>query len=260
VRWWLITMFAAGCGFNVEAGGVPGGDDQPDPTEPDAGTTIVPRMCSTNDPELRLCIDFDDTTNLALDGSPSALPVDAANLVPMQRAAEGAVTVGATSHIWIAETPKLDIREDLTVSMWIKADVGITTITNRWLFDNNTQYFASLRPDGSIRCGAGTRTTDTPPIILDGNWHHVACAYEDDEMVAYVDGHVASCLEFSERDIPVGGNDGFAVGANLSGGAGAKFAEQFVGGIDNVQVFSRLVPPSELCSAAGNTVCNTVCP
>jgi hypothetical protein len=256
----LAALVVSGCGFSIDADGV-GGDDQPGPTEPDAGTTVVPRMCSTSDPSLRLCIDFDDQTNLATDGSSSAHVVDAANLVPMQRDAEGAVQVNAASHIYIPESPKLDIPEDLTVSLWIKADLGVTALATRWLFDNNTQYFASMRADGSIRCGSGTRVTDSPPILLDGQWHHVACTYEDDEMRTYVDGHIASCVEFSDRDIPTDGNDGFAVGANLSSTAGTpRFMEQFVGGIDNVQVFSRLVPSSELCTAAGGTVCNTICP
>ncbi len=260
VRWMLIALAVSGCGFSAELGFVDGDDDPSPDAGPDAGPTDVPRMCSTTDPTLRLCIDFDDTADLATDGSRSALPVDAQNLVPMLRDAEGAVEINATSRIYIPETPVLDIREDLTVSMWIKPTVAITPIVTQWLYDNNTQYFASMRPDGAIRCGVGTRTLDTVPLVLDGRWHHIACTYEEDEMRVYVDGHVAKCVQFSDREIPTDGNDGFAIGANLSSMAGApKFAEQFVGGIDNVQVFSRIVGSSELCAAAGGTVCNTAC-
>jgi hypothetical protein len=267
VRWWLITMFAAGCGFSVD-GGAAAGDDQPDPTPEVDGGTVVPRMCSTTDPSLRLCIDFDDSTNLAVDGSSVGHTVTAAGLTPMQRGIEGAVQVGNQSHLWIDESPALDISDELTVAMWIKVDLGglPTSITNsRWLYDNNTQYFASLRAGGLIRCGSNTVVIDSFPITADGSWHHIACTYEEDEMRVYIDGHVSNCESTSDRDIPTSGDDGFAIGANLSwmGGPGPgepRFDEHFIGGIDNVQVFSRLVPPSELCSAAGNTVCNTVCP
>ncbi|MFN0246923.1 MAG: LamG domain-containing protein [Kofleriaceae bacterium] len=270
MRWWLITIFAAGCGFHVEVGSA--GDDQPDPTEPDAGTTIVPRMCSTNDPDLRLCIDFDDSTNLAVDGSSVGHTIVAQNLTPMQRdthqGIEGAVQVGNQSHVWIAESPALDVAEDLTVAMWIQVDPGSlpTSITNsRWLYDNNTQYFASLRLGGTIRCGSGTVVTDSPPVGAGGTWHHVACTYQQDEMRVYIDGHVAGCEFTDDRDIPTDGDDGFAIGANLSwnnsqGPGQPRFNEHFVGGIDNVQVFSRLLPPAELCAAAGSTTCNTICP
>ena len=258
MRWPLVALLISGCGFSVETDPVLGDDSPGDEPAPDA-PTVAPRMCATTDPSLRLCLDFDGTTGLANDASAFAHPVEAQNLVPMSRDGEVAVSVDATSHIWIPESDELDVRTDLTVSMWIKAE-GPIVGTTRWLYDNNTQYFASVRPGGFIRCGSGTVVADSIAIV-DSAWHHVACTYEEDETRVYIDGHVAGCEETGERDLPTMGNDGLAIGANLSmGPGGPKFAEQFVGGIDNVQVFAKLLPPQDLCTAAGGSVCNTLCP
>lgn len=255
-----MTLVASGCGFSIDTEGpVTGGDDDPG-TEPDA--TVTSRMCSTNDPSLRLCIDFDDAANLASDQF--AHPVEAIDLTPMQRSTgEPAVAVGTTSHVHVAETPDLDIADMLTVSMWIKFDIGgvpISTTSSRWLFDNNTQYFAALRFGSVIRCGSGAENADSLPIELDGAWHHVACTYGRDEIRVYVDGDVGECEGVSDRPIPTNGDDGFAIGANVAGSPGGpKFTEQFIGGIDDVQVFARTLSSSELCGAAGRTGCRTTC-
>ncbi len=253
-----MTLMVSGCGFSIATEGpVVGGDDEPG-TEPDA--TVVARMCSTDDPSLRLCIDFDDVTNLAIDQFDH--PVEAINLTPMQRATgEPAVEVGTTSHVHVAETPDLDIPDKLTVSMWIKFDIDgvpISTTSSRWLFDNNTQYFASLRFGSVIRCGSGAENADSLPVPIDGAWHHVACTYERDEIRVYVDGDVGGCESVNDRLLPTGGDDGFAIGGNVSGGPGGpKFTEQFVGGIDDMQVFARTLSATELCTAAGHTGCDT---
>lgn len=265
----LLALAVSGCGFSIATNGAEG-DDQPGPDVDAGSATTPPRSCTTTDPSLRLCIDFDDTTNLASDASAFAHPVDGENLVPMQRAkegaVEGAVQLEADSYLWVAETADLDIPDALTVSMWIKADVGILPLSatsGRWLFDNNTQYYASVRFAGQIRCGSGTVTVTSPPIIADGRWYHVACTYEEEELRVYLDGDVAACEETSERSLPTGGEVGLAIGANVAGGGpggGPKFTEQFVGGIDNVQVFARELSASEVCAAAGKGACESACP
>jgi len=262
VRWLLLALVVSGCGFSIETGGPIAGDDEPG-MQPDA--TVTSRMCSTSDQSLRLCIDFDDAADLASDGSMFGHAVRSMNLMPMERKiGEQAVEIDDSSVLYVAETPDLDIPDNLTVSMWIKVDIAglpFSTASSRWLYDNNTQYFASLRFGGVIRCGSGTVIADSPPLGADGAWHHVACTYKDDEVRVYVDGHVAGCEDTNDRPLPTGGHDGFAIGANLAGGAGApNFSEQFIGGIDNVQVFSRLLPPAELCGAAGHESCIDSCP
>jgi hypothetical protein len=220
-------------------------------------------MCSTSDPDLRLCIDFDDTNNLASDQL--AHTVTSMNLMPMQRdAGEPAVTVDASSFLHVGEATDLDIPDAVTVSMWMSVELAglpVSAVNSRWLYDNNMQWFAQLRVGGVIRCGIGGEDADSIPIIADGGWHHVACTYARDEIRVYVDGNLHDCEDTADRPIPTGGDDGFAIGANLAGGAtGPRFTEQFIGGIDNVQVFSRVLEPADVCAASGHAGCRATCP
>ncbi|MGE0403784.1 MAG: LamG domain-containing protein [Kofleriaceae bacterium] len=262
MRWLLLALTVSGCGFSIDTGGSLVGDDGPD-TQEDAGPETTARMCSTSDPSLRLCIDFDDTANLETDQFGHA--VRAENLMPMQRdTGEPAVTVDAESYLHVGESTDLDIPDNLTVSMWISVELGglpVSNVNSRWLFDNNTQYFGQLRVGGVIRCGIGGEDADSAPILADGSWHHVACTFARDEIRVYVDGHLHDCEGTADRAIPMGGTSGLAIGANVSGtDLEPEFADQFIGGIDNVQLFARRLDPAEVCSAAGGTTCNAVCP
>lgn len=255
-------MVTSGCGFSIgtEAPAV-GDDDQPQP-EVDA-PTATPRRCSTSDPDLRLCIDFDDAGDLARDAL--AHVVTAQNLTPMMRDVnEPAVMVGTTSFLHVAESADLDIPDNLTVSLWVSVNIDglpLSATASRWLFDNNTQYFAQLRTAGVIRCGSGNVEADSWPIPADGSWHHVACTFQRDQIRTYIDGNLAGCESVSNRLLPTGGMDGLAIGANVSGGPGGpRFADQFIGGLDSVQVFARTLSPQQVCDAAGSTTCLAVCP
>lgn len=218
------------------------------------------RMCSTSDPALRLCIDFDDPTGVTKDQFAHA--IEAQNLTPKPRDVEMAVAFEDDSRLHVAETPDLDIVESLTVSMWIYVDIGglpVSSVSSRWLYDNNTQYYASLRVGGVIRCGSGGEYADSSPIEI-GRWHHVTCTYERNEIRVYVDGGVGGCENLSNRPLPTGGREGMAIGANVNGGAGGPYySEEFEGGIDNVQVFARKLEAAEVCSAAGQVSCAATC-
>jgi hypothetical protein len=189
--------------------------------------------------------------------------VESQNLTPKSHDAELAVAVDDTSRIHVAETPDLDIVDNLTVSMWINVDLGdlpTSIASSHWLYDNNTQYYASLRAGGVVRCGSGGEYADSPPIDGYGVWHHVTCTYDHEAIRVYIDGAVRGCEDVNDRLLPVGGHEGMAIGANVNGGAGGPyFSEEFEGGIDNVQVFARELAPEEVCSAAGQLDCNTQC-
>jgi hypothetical protein len=264
VRWMLLALVVSGCGFTIDGGpAVVGGDDGPQVDEPDGGGNTTPaRMCSTSDPALKLCIDFDDPANLATDQFQH--PLQAQNLMPDTRDTEKAVALDDESRLHVLESPDFDITDAVTVSMWIKIDIGglpVGPTSSRWLFDNNTQYYGSLREGGVVRCGSGaTLRADSAPISLN-QWHHITCTYDRREIRVYVDGQVGGCDTFSDRSLPTGGHEGLAIGANISGGAGGPyFTEELESGIDNVQLFARALDPTEVCTAARETGCVATCP
>lgn len=259
VRVWLFTIVviaSAGCGFSVptedelDPGDPSGPGDPTDPTDP---PEPVARRCDTSDPTLRLCIDFEDTPSFAEDGSGRGHHATTTSVAVMNRAAEQAVLVGAASRVVVAEHADLDLVDALTVSMWMRADALDSAA--QYLLDNNRQYAVSYQPDGQIRCGLGSTTVDSLISYFDQAWHHVACTYDGQRLKVFVDGSVQGCTAAST--IATTGAEGLAIGANLD--AGPTYSGQFIGGLDNVQVFARAWTPAELCTTAGSTLCNASC-
>ncbi|MBA3452670.1 MAG: LamG domain-containing protein [Deltaproteobacteria bacterium] len=252
---WIWLVVLVGCGFEA----TPTEDEMETDTQEPPGTEepAIERTCTRGDASLELCIDFEDMTTLAGDGSGNGHdPVRDDALTTTTRNSELAVQMSALSRLQIAEHPDLDITNNLTVSMWIKADRLPAWGDAYWLLDNNRQYAMSLLSYGGIRCGLGGETIDTGPLIGPG-WHHVACTYDGDQLVVYVDGSVAGCDEV-EGPIATDGTEGLAIGANI--GVGPVFTQNFVGALDNIQVFSRTWSSTELCSASGAAGCHSSCP
>ena len=222
---------------------------------PPSDETAVPRNCTQGDASLRLCIDFDDDAILAGDGSGRGHdPVLAAGLAMMNRDTELAVQMSTSSRLQIAEHADLDIASNLTVSMWMKNDVRPTSGAY-WMLDNNNQYAMSLQSNGQVRCGLGSDTIDSL-ASLDSSWHHVACTYDGNRLKVYIDGWVAGCRTLA-RPIVTTGTDGLAIGSNI--GVGPVFTGNYVGGLDNIQIFARTWSDQELCALNGEGWCNTTC-
>ena len=229
------------------------GMDQPTDDPP------ITRNCAQGDTSLRLCIDFDDDTTLAGDGSSRGHdPALAAGLTMMTRDTELAVQMSSSSRLQIAEHADFDIASDLTISMWVKNEARPTSGAY-WMLDNNNQYAMSLQSDGQVRCGLGADTVDSV-ASLDDSWHHVACTYDGNRLKVYIDGWVAGCRTLA-RPIAITGTEGLAIGSNIGSTAGVlTFTGNYVGGLDNVQVFARTWSDQELCAANGSAWCNSACP
>lgn len=249
-------MLLAGCGFEAmpseEEMETDPGTDQPGTDQP-----AVERTCTKGDSSLQLCIDFEDTTTLGGDGSGKGHnPVIDDALVTTTRNSELAVQMSTQSRLQIGEHADFDITSNLTVSMWIDPS-GLPTSGAFWMLDNNKQYAISLQTDGQIRCGLGSDTIDSVVRLPGSGWHHVACTYDKDRLKVYIDGSVAGCKAL-DRDIATDGAEGVAIGSNV--GVGPVFTEQYVGALDNIQIFSRTWASTELCAVSGQGFCNPVCP
>lgn len=287
MRWVYVacTVTAlAGCGFSASGGqsvdgpdsGVVGDDEPTPPTDP------IARHCDTSDTALRMCIDFDDAAtgpSAATDGSGKGHDATASNFTMTTRSSEHAAQLASTSRLHVAESPDLDISDAMTVSLWTNIAIADypTGSAQRWLLDNNNQYFVYVRPGGAVRCGIGNTVVDTGVILPAGDWHHIACTYDGENFAVHIDGIRAGCRKLNgmqggvgggvgfpgggpgggnDHGIPTDGIDGLALGANL--GAGNNYTDPLIGGLDNVQIYSRALSTSELCAAAGKTGCDAV--
>ncbi len=246
----VIALFtASACGFTagtpVGTGDDTGGDDTSEPPPP------AERKCALADPALRLCIDFDDDQALTSDGSGLGHDAVGTGYSVMSRQSEQAVMVDTHSQLVVAETPDLDIQENLTITLLARPTSYPAMMQSYWALDNNKQYFVAYRDDGKFRCGIGSTTLDSSVAVPKDTWYHVACTYDEGKLRLFVNGQLAGCK--SAPAISTSGTEGLAIGGNI--GAGNTFSDQFVGGLDNIQVFARTYTMDEVCDAAGQTNC-----
>ncbi len=253
---WLVLCASAGCTFSspgVDGEPIPEGDGEGE-DEPGDSPAVERTACDRNDPSLRLCVDFDGAI---ADRSATAAAVAASQVTPMERGDDPAIALSETSTMHVRESDALDIQGGLALDMWIQPAGRPPTGEGFWILDNNTQYAASFRDTGAVRCVVAGQVVNSAPVPDDGEFHHVACTYDGAKLKVFVDGDVSKCLDLV-AEIPTTGIDGLAIGANLSGTDEAPvFNEPFVGGIDDVRVWARSA--LDVCAAAGRTGCRTSC-
>jgi hypothetical protein len=250
LRYLVLTalLVAPACGFTAgmpdedDGGGDDMGQPQPQPTA---------RKCATTDPALRLCIDFDDNETLTSDGSGLGHDAIGTGYSVMTRSTEQAVMVDAQTQLVVAETPDLDIADNLTITLLARPSSRPANTKAYWALDNNKQYFISYQDNGQFRCGIGNATVDAPIGVSANSWYHVACTVDRGQLKLFVEGQLAGCRTVGP--IPVDGTEGLAIGGNI--GANSAFSDQFVGGLDNIQVFARAYSMDEVCAAAGQSGC-----
>lgn len=246
MRHLVVVVALAGCVFEP-----PFPDDDP-PEEPAPAPAPDTAMTPCSVTGTRLCVEFDHADLWTRDAT--GLAVTASNVTREASDLGYAVRLGAASELVVAESDALDIADEITFEMWIYGDA--TVYGNRaYLLDNNSQYSLSITDATLIRCGVEDFAVDSGMSIA-GGWHHVACTYDKSRLRVYVDGELRGCKSES-KSIPTDGNDGTAIGANLSD---TSLSERFEGRIDNVHVYDRRLAGSELCTLAGNTDCNDQCP
>jgi hypothetical protein len=252
-----VIAVTAGCGFTASPGDP--GDDVVDPGAPAPDAAAARSLCDANDPTLRFCVDFEaPITDVVSDLSAHGVDAQAASIGRMDHETEhaAALTIGSTIHV--AETPKLDIAQQLALDLWIRPIGQPLAGKKFWMLDNNTQYAASFTEERKARCVIKDRTVDSRPLPADTAWHHVGCTYDGATMKVFIDGKLDGCSA-QVLAIPTGGTSGLALGANLSGPSNTPlYDEQFVGGLDDVRVWAR--SDIDMCAAADKTGCTTTCP
>ena len=263
-RAWIAWLFA-GCGFTAQP--IPGsGGDPPDPApDPGGGSdsgsgsgtgSAAAYACDVTDPSLRLCLTFDHLPMVADLAVPPHALVEATGVRQILRLiADAGAALDSRTRIRFADAPDLDVSE-LTVDAWI-APAAIPRRASYFVFDNDTQYFASYEDDERVRCGIGSAIARSN-VTFRQSWHHIACRYDTAlrQLRIYVDGNVSGCTSVP-TGIPSTGTSGLAIGANYGPGG---FRDSFVGNLDGLHLYARALGDAEICRAAGRTTCNATCP
>jgi len=236
------ACFLAACGFAPGANGTPP-DPQPDPTGPDASVEV--RTCHATQPDVRLCLDFEDTALVPVIDDNSLGRHDATALLvdSMPRANQHAALVTVGSSITVPEASDLDIAPNVTIEMWLRPNV---LGTNPSPLANTGQYALGIQND-KVTCTFGSHTAVSDQQLEIGKWAHVACSYDGTTIKVYFDGDLDACQTAS----------GTIANTNVSGTA---IAAGYAGGIDDVHVYARTLDPTQIQTLAGVTSDKITCP
>jgi hypothetical protein len=136
----------------------------------------------------------------------------------------------------VAETPDLDIADNLTYEMWIDLH-DPHTVT--WPIDNYDQYALGIA-DNQMFCYANGEYADTTIDLGTAAWHHVACTYGGGKLMAYVDGAPVGCHTVSG---PIPNNNTH----------GTNFGTDFTGGLDDIHIYATALDGDAIAALAGTT-------
>lgn len=237
-----ILVVIAACGFEH---GQPTTEVKPDASD---STTPPPvsRECRYPDPSLRLCIEFDDgvLSPTVYDASPNHLDATAAGLTQVMRAATDPAALAQSANVRITESPALDIKNAITIEMWIKP----ARFQDAVLLENEDQYGIGITRTGHIGCGLAERQifSYTEGTVAANEWAHVACTFDGTRARTFINGVSTDCA-FTNSKIETDGNKG------------VRIVPSFDGGIDGIRVYAADLT-SQMCARAGKTNCQLECP
>lgn len=232
----LSLCVAAGCSFagppntSVEADAA--ADAAAPDAAPDAPPAGDPAAYCPNDPDLVLCLPFENSGDDHQGHAVTASNLTFSSSGDFDRSG---VFSGSTA-LSIPESADFD-NSAITVEAWVKS--GHTQTAT--ILENAGQYRLTI--DGSsvsCRLDYGATNPSRSAALPDADWHHVACAA--DPMSFYIDGQRISGTTIVTADLSENGTDGIVVGADNPITDG-----HFTGELDNVRVWRRNLTQQELC-------------
>jgi hypothetical protein len=206
---------------------------------PDAPTDASPPLplCDSNDATLRACFTFDGNGQ---DGSSSSNDVTLAGGMTFGAGRPNAgqalvTTMGTASH---GNTTTLDVSA-MTMDVWIRPTTVPTGGARAGVFDASGRFRIFLQSDGAIRCslspGSTTEVLTATGLVAAGVWRRITCTYGSGTLRLYLDGAMVGQSTTGASIVTSGA--GFVVGHNSPTG------DNFNGAIDDLRVFSTVVPP-----------------
>lgn len=215
------------------------------PLAPDAAP--VDRGCGA-DPDLLLCLDFDD--GMASDKSALALNLNTSALGFESGPTGLALRSTTSTRIANLNTTQLTLASEVTIEAWIKPDRLPAVGARFGVLDYQPQYSLFLLPNGALSCGCDSfNFVMTAPIIAPAVWHSVACTLDANAVTIWVNGVAAAT-----KSIPGLCRAGAtAAGVSVLGNVpdnNTTARESLVGVSDNVRVWSRALTAAEICSDA----------
>ncbi|CQR47249.1 Beta-galactosidase [Paraliobacillus sp. PM-2] len=148
---------------------------------------------------------------------------------------------GVDGYITLPNTPKLNLRDELTVEAWVKPD---STDTHSPFVGKGDTQFAIKQNGEKLEFFVYTDYWKTvsaqiPSDWYDGNWHHVAGVYDQSAIKLYVDGELKGEMQVSGEL----NNNGYPI--NIGRNSQHK-GRLLSGSIDQVRIYDKALSLNEL--------------
>lgn len=195
------------------------------------------RACKYPDPDLRLCIEFDDSVFMpkAHDASTYQNDADTVHVGTATRGNAPAAALFADTTVHVPERPMLDISKDMTIELWAYDPFPAF---DRFI-DNATQYSITTDGEGHVICRMGMASVTSQNALSANAWHHIACGKDSTGLALFIDGNGSNC-QSSTSPTPTGGMMGTTIGA-------------YLGVIDDIRIYARALTDAEICTHADRT-------
>lgn len=130
----------------------------------------------------------------------------------------------------------------VTVALWVKMETGDPAFSYTAGLLDFDQVMTLIWDYDTLFWGAGQAECSSP-VTGDGMWHHIAATWDSGsrDVRLFLDG-AEICSGFNA--VSLGGAHKLSVGKNTLG------ADGFVGGIDDVRIYNRILSASEITALA----------
>jgi concanavalin A-like lectin/glucanase superfamily protein len=245
-----MAAAVAGTGCIFDDAGLAPGVDAPPPIDAGPADAEIdappPPFCDATDPDLVACYRFEAFEHPAQPFDESMYAnhgISAGASIGPGHDDGSAMVFNASSDVRIPDSVSLDVTEAITLEAWLKPTALPGANGRAGIVDDNSQYAMFLSPAGEIRCSINT-TTVIDLVVPVGSWSHVACVYDRQTLVLYLNGIAGTPLR-STVPLNTSGTDGIALGQNSPAG------DDLNGSLDDVRIWRTARTPAQICAAAG---------
>ena len=156
---------------------------------------------------------------------------------------------GIDDYVAIADSASLTMTNTMTMEAWIKADASANV--NRMIINKEGEYEVALFSDGTINWAfantdPGWTWHNTGYVVADGEWTHIAVAYDNGAVSTYVNGTLVDLYNGSGSigDAHVGLDE-----LRIGGRSNAPADKYFDGQIDEVRIWNTVRTQGQIVAA-----------